>query len=287
MKLLLLSLLFSLTSLNVIAQDFVAIPELSSPVVDMGGFFTPEEKVQLENKIQSIFQQGLMQPQILTVETIGPESIEQFSIRVAEQWKLGGKESDNGLIFILSKAERKTRIEVGSGLEGDITDLQAHKMIQELMIPSFKKQAFANGFSQALDYSTAILGQDNKKMNELIQIKKKPEYAGLFAFVFYILVSFLFSFSRRKSRTKKGSWLRGLISAALFTLPFLALGLHNQIALGVLGLIGFIMGFFGFHQAGNYTSGGYHSRGGLGGGGSSSWGGGGGGFSGGGASGDW
>ena len=278
--------IFSLCFLTGFAQEQVEVPALSSPVVDNGNFFTAEEVSMLSSKIRGIHQKGNIQPQILTVETIGEETIEQFSIRVADQWKLGASDSDNGLIFILSRAERKTRIEVGSGLEGDITDAQAHKMIQEIMIPAFKSQQFAQGFSKALDYSTAVVAKDGKAMKKLVKVKSKPEYAGLFAFVFYILVSFLFSFSRRKSRTKKGSWLRGFISAALFTLPFLALGIHNEIALAILGVIGFVMGFFGFHQAGNYTSGGYHSRGGFGSGGSS-WGGGGGGFSGGGASGDW
>lgn len=272
-------------------QAQIEIPQLTSPVVDQADFLTDQQEQDLRHKIQAIYQSSTWQPQILTIETLEGESIEQFSIRVADEWKLGSKNKDNGLIFIISKLERKTRIEVGSGLEANVTDYQAHKIIQEVMIPAFKKQDFAGGFHNALDYVDSLLGAPVKSGNKkIVRLKQKPEFAGLFSFVFFILVSFLFSFSRRRTRVKKYSWLRGIITAALFSLPFLAMGLHNMIFIGVLAVIGFFLGFLGFHQAGSYSSGSYHRSGwggGFGSGGSSSWGGGGGGFSGGGASGDW
>ena len=269
----------------------VEIPQLTSPVVDHADFLSNDQEQALNNKIQSIYQKSKWQPQILTIETLDGESIEQFSIRVADEWKLGSKNKDNGLIIIVSKQERKTRIEVGSGLEGVITDYQAHQIIQDILIPEFKNQNFSLGFLNALNYIDSQFGDTPPAVSKkIVRVKSKPEFAGLFSFVFFILISFLFSFSRRRSRVKKHSWLRGLISAALFSLPFLAMGLHNLIFLGVLAVIGFLIGFLGFHQAGSYSSGSYHRSGwggGFGSGGSSSWGGGGGGFSGGGASGDW
>lgn len=82
---------------------------------------------------------------VLTLQDIESETIEQTSIRVAEQWKLGTAEGDNGVIVLIAVEQRKVRIEVGQGLEGDLTDFESSKIINELMLPLFKNGDFPSG----------------------------------------------------------------------------------------------------------------------------------------------
>jgi len=83
---------------------------------------------------------------ILTVPSLEGETIEDYSIKVAEAWKIGQKGKDNGIIFTVAKQERKMRIEVGRGLEGKLTDLMAGRIIDLVITPLFKQGNYDEGF---------------------------------------------------------------------------------------------------------------------------------------------
>ena len=88
---------------------------------------------------------------VLIVPTTQPETIEQFSIRVAEAWKIGRKKIDDGALLVVAKDDHKLRIEVGYGLEGALTDVTARRIIDEIIVPRFQTGDFAGGISAGVD----------------------------------------------------------------------------------------------------------------------------------------
>ena len=82
---------------------------------------------------------------ILTVDSLEGEPIEQASIQVTDRWKLGKADEDNGILIFLAKADKKVRIEVGQGLEGDLPDAYAKQIIEDVMLPLFRRGDFAQG----------------------------------------------------------------------------------------------------------------------------------------------
>lgn len=140
------------------------LPNYIGRVNDFGNFFTPKTIETLENALANHEKKTTNQIVILTVNTIGPYTIEEYGIRIAEKWKIGQKHKDNGVIIILSRNERKARIEVGYGLEGVLPDAKCKQIIEEAMIPYFKKGDFDTGILQGVEEILKIL-QDTESLD--------------------------------------------------------------------------------------------------------------------------
>ncbi|HWV39319.1 MAG TPA: TPM domain-containing protein, partial [Vulgatibacter sp.] len=120
------------------------VPRLVGPVVDQAGVLAPAEAARLEGFARAaLAADGGKGPQLafLVVRSLDGEPIESFSIRVAEAWKLGDAGRDDGLLFVLSIDDREARIEVGGGIEGELTDVQAGRIIRDRMLPEFRRGA--------------------------------------------------------------------------------------------------------------------------------------------------
>ena len=128
------------------------IPELKNRVTDLTGTLTQEEISVLEQKL-IFFESSDSSNQfvVLMIYTTGEESIEEYSMRVTEEWKIGQAEYDNGLILLIAKNDRKLRIEVGYGLESKITDAFASRVINEYITPKFKTGDFNIGINTGVD----------------------------------------------------------------------------------------------------------------------------------------
>src|SRR5690606_7235136 len=94
---------------------------------------------------------------VLLVPTTQPETIEQYSIRVAEQWKLGRAGVDDGVLLLVAKDDRSVRIEVGYGLEGALPDAIANRITDQVIVPRFRQGDYFGGLSQALERIVAVL----------------------------------------------------------------------------------------------------------------------------------
>ena len=125
----------------------VPVPPLSARVTDLTGTLDSAQRNQLEESLRAFEARNGAQLAVLLVPTTQPETIEQYSLRVAEAWKLGQKGKDNGLLVVVAKNDRKLRIEVGYGLEGDIPDAVARRVIDETISPRFKQGDFAGGLA--------------------------------------------------------------------------------------------------------------------------------------------
>ena len=94
---------------------------------------------------------------MLIVPTTAPETIEQFSIRAAEAWKIGRKKIDDGALLVIAKDDHKLRIEVGYGLEGALTDVTARRIIDETIVPRFKSGDFSGGIAAGLTRMIGVI----------------------------------------------------------------------------------------------------------------------------------
>jgi uncharacterized protein len=134
-----------------VAQADVAVPPLSGRVVDQTGTLSDSDIASLTQKLKDFETRKGSQVTVLIVPTTAPETIEQFSIRVAEAWKIGRRKIDDGGILIVAKNDRKLRIEVGYGLEGSLTDVTARRIIDEIIVPKFRSGDFAGGISAGVE----------------------------------------------------------------------------------------------------------------------------------------
>lgn len=268
------------------AQD-APVPTLNSPVMDTADLLTPQEEQALIETLRNFEAEKGAQIVVLTVPTTQPETIEQYSIRVAEAWKIGRAKIDDGAILVVAANDRALRIEVGYGLEGALTDLTAKHIIDEIMVPQFRQGQFANGIAagvagmmQVIDGEPLPAPRNQSKQGTAKSSSAIEEFAP----VLFILALGV------------GSALRKALGkgpAALLTGG--AVGLFAWLFVGALvisifaAVVAFVMVLAGAHTGRGLGAYGSHrgGRGGFGGGLGGGFGGGGGGFGGGGASGRW
>lgn len=132
-----------------LAQAQAVIPAFDSPVVDTTGSLDAAAKQQLVQQALALQQRKGSQLQVLMVPSTAPEEIEPYAVRAFEQFKLGRKGVDDGVLLVVAKDDRKVRIEVGYGLEGVIPDITAGRVIQEYLAPRFRQGDYAGGITDA------------------------------------------------------------------------------------------------------------------------------------------
>jgi uncharacterized protein len=135
----------------------VAVPPLTGQVVDQTGTLSSADIAALTQKLKDFEARKGSQIAVLIVPTTAPEAIEQYSIRVAEAWKIGRRKVDDGVILLVAKDDHKLRIETGYGLEGALTDVAARRIIDEIITPKFRTGDFAGGISAGVDRIIAVV----------------------------------------------------------------------------------------------------------------------------------
>jgi uncharacterized protein len=133
------------------ALALVAVPALSGRVVDQTGTLAAGDIASLTQQLKDLETRKGSQIAVLIVPTTDGEAIEQFSLRVAEAWKIGRKKIDDGALLVIAKNDRRLRIEVGYGLEGALTDATTKRIIDEDITPKFKTGDFAGGVSAGVE----------------------------------------------------------------------------------------------------------------------------------------
>src|SRR5437764_2419231 len=146
----------------VAAPADVAVPPLSGRVVDQTGTLSSGDIASLTQTLKNLEARKGSQLAVLIVPTTEPETIEQYSIRVAEAWKIGRKKIDDGALLVVAKNDRKLRIEVGYGLEGALNDVTARRIIDEVITPRFRSGDFAGGISAGVDRIVRLI--DGEKL---------------------------------------------------------------------------------------------------------------------------
>ncbi len=246
---LLLSVLLGLWASPAFALE---VPKHSGPVVDLAGVLSRAEQNQIAGSLVQFKRTYGPQLQVLVIPELQDETIESFSIKVVDQWQLGDKDKDDGVLLLVATADRKVRIEVGQGLEGDLPDALAGRIIQNGIIPFFKQGQVGAGIFTGLSLIAESVGGklENVPTPRLQrQHRGKQSNSGFVLFLLLFLIGPRL-FGGRRRRGMGGALLGGMLLGGALS---------------------------GRHGGGGFGGGGFGGG----------FGGGGGGFSGGGASGGW
>jgi uncharacterized protein len=143
--------------LSCIAGAQLAVPPLTGRIIDQTATLTTEQIAGLEQTLQAFEARKGSQLVVLIVPSSTPETIEQYALRVVEQWKLGRKKVDDGAILIVAKNDRALRIEVGYGLEGVLNDATSKRIVSETIAPRFKQGDFNGGIAAGVDQIIRVI----------------------------------------------------------------------------------------------------------------------------------
>lgn len=265
------------------------VPDYQGYVNDYANMISPEMERKLERALRSFDLSDSTQIAILTLDSLEGDSLEGFSIRTVDKWKIGQKSKDNGVLLLVFKKDRKTRIEVGQGLEGVLTDLLSGRIIDGVISPAFKAGQFDEGFANGVIAIINATRGEFKGAGRLHRSRSRDQAPPVFSYLFLamLMVAFLGNVSKKLGASVGGI----LIPLAVFSglgsgISLFFLFLLIPVGIGAGLLLPIILTAF-LSTRGHYYGGGFGGRGsgGFGGGGFGGFGGGG--FGGGGASGGW
>ncbi len=258
------------------------IPPLGARVTDLTATLDAGARTALEQKLAAFEQRKGSQIAVLLVPTTAPETIEQYSLRVAEAWQVGRRKIDDGIVLLVAKDDRRVRIEVGYGLEGAVPDALAKRIISEQIVPRFYEGDYAAGLNAGVDALIGLI--DGEPLPAPDGSPGRGEGNGIGALPLILFVAIFVAPLLRRSLGAFGGSLAlgagaGLVAWFLSSVLLLALG---------IGFMVFVLGLAGVGGPGRWASGGpWLGGGGRGFGGGGGFRGGGGRFGGGGASGGW
>lgn len=277
------SLLLCLLFMADAAFALVPVPPLQARVTDLTGTISAEQKASIQEELRLFEASQGSQIAVLIVPTTQPEAIEQYGIRVVEEWKLGREAADDGALLLIAKDDRALRIEVGYGLEGALNDATAKRIIAEIITPYFRNGDFFEGIQAGVQAMMKVV--EGEPLPAPTPARDQEDgLASILPGVFFCAFV-LGQMFRGMAGTFPSALGAGAVSAGVIWLV-------TGFALGAL-LFGFvlfaILMLSGLGGGRGLGAGGYYAGGGLGGGsgGGGGFSSGGGGFGGGGASGRW
>jgi len=269
-----------------LAPAQVPVPPLQTRVTDLTATLSQDQRAALERRLAALETGKGSQVAILIVPTVQPEAIEQYSIRVFDEWKLGRKNVDDGVLLLVAKNDRKLRIEVGRGLEGAIPDAYAKRIIDEEITPRFRQGDFYGGITAGVDRIVKLVEGEPMPPPQRRPAAPRTGFDPQLLFIGFILVTVIANVLHALLGRGLGSGVVGVAAAIIVyaVAGYLALA-------AIVGLVVFVISLFmgsGAGHRGGWSSGsGWSSGGGFSSGGGGGFSGGGGGSSGGGASGSW
>lgn len=157
------ALFFFLNGASLFGLD---VPSLKGPVNDHAGMLSSATRSQLNALLEDLEKSDSTQITVLTISSLEDDSLEDFSMRVADKWRIGQKGIDNGAILIIAKTDRKIRIETGYGLEGRLTDLIAGRIIRNIITPQFRSGNFDQGVLNGIQAMVNVVRGEHIAENE-------------------------------------------------------------------------------------------------------------------------
>jgi uncharacterized protein len=262
------------------AHAEVAVPPLTHRVTDLTSTLDAQQIQSLESRLAEFEANKGAQLAVLIVPTTQPETIEQFGIRVVEAWKLGRKNVDDGALLLIAKDDHALRIEVGYGLEGVLNDATAHRIIDEIIVPRFKRGEFYAGIESGIAAMMQIVNGEPLPPPQRTAARGQNNIESLMFMAFVLVVAVGGMLRALLGRFPAALLMGGALGvlAWLTVAPLLIALLVGLMAFAFVLLGGGGRGFGGY-GGGGFGGGGYGGGGGFSGGG--------GGFGGGGASGRW
>ncbi len=257
MKKFLLLFLF-ICSEQVFAQKIESKPQPPMAVNDFGNFLEPFQRDALEQKLRNYNDTTSSAIVIVTVPDLQGYDIAEVSLKYLRDWGIGTKEKDNGVVILVSKAERKARIETSRGMEGVLPDILAKQIIDERMLPYFKENDYYRGFDNAVDAIIQAAAGEYKADPKAEKGKSGFPTVIILVVLFFIIISFF------RGGGGGGNYMSRRGSRGLGGLPWFMLG-------SMLGGGGRGGGGGGFGGGGGGGFGGFGGGSGGGGGASGGW----------------
>ena len=175
------------------SAEAVKIPDYTQPVIDQTGTLTKAQIQGLTAKLDALEKEKGAQVAVLIIADTGDETIESYSMLVAEKWKLGRKDVDDGVLLLIAKESRELRIEVGYGLEGALSDVIASRIIRDFITPEFKKSDYAEGIDIGITQIINVirgepLPEPANPLDDLSEWQRSLLYAFLMAMAISVVL---------------------------------------------------------------------------------------------------
>lgn len=195
----------SLLALLVLAGPALGldVPALMGRVNDYAGILEADEKRILENYLASVETSTSAQMVLLTVPSLEGDPVEDFSLRVAEAWKIGRKGADNGLLLLVAVEDREVRIEVGYGLEGALPDGKCGTIIRQVIVPEFRDGNYYEGINKAFEVMGQAIAGDPSQL-KVLESHESESHSGVGTF--FIVLILIFVVLKIVSPCRKGRW---------------------------------------------------------------------------------
>lgn len=222
------------------------VPTLQNRVTDLAGLISSATLHRLESQLQTFERETSNQIAVLIIPSLEGESLEDYSHRVAETWKLGQQGKDNGVLLLIAKNDRKLRIEVGYGLESSLTDALSNHIIQNEIVPYFKSGDFETGIAQGV---TTIIGAIQNTYQPDLDADPNadmPLSARFFMFAIWFFVVGIHSSTALFNKSAIASIFHFIFLLPFwFAFPYVIFGPALGIIVFLIFLIGFpMMSFF-------------------------------------------
>ena len=260
-------------------------------VTDFANIISDQTQAALENQLKDFSASTSIEIAVVTIKSLNGDSVENYANQLFREWGIGKKEYNNGILFLISPNDRKTRIEVGYGLEGAMPDIQAGYIIDNIIIPEFKNSNYEQGIILGTNAIIKVVSGEKFEVSDNIDF---DGFSG-FAEIGFVVIFIAFQWLLSMLASTKSWWLGGVfgVGSAFALSYFWGLSEFPWTLVAILGGFGLILDYLvsrsyrnylkkgGKKSAWNWGFGSGSGRGGSGGGF------GGGGSGGGGASGSW
>lgn len=221
---------------NSYALDF---PEPQGYVNDFANILSSETRETLEQNLTQLEEDSSIEIALVIIESLEEITIEDYAVRLFEDWKIGKKNKDNGVLLLIALNERELRIEVGYGLEPTLTDSKAGRIIRDIITPEFKKGDYETGVINGIEAIIKIIHGEEVDLGE----EPGSNSDGGPPFIFFIIIVTFLSYLSSFLARSKSFWLGGVIGSVLgvgvglMLLSSLMTGIIMAVVLGILGLI--------------------------------------------------
>lgn len=187
------------------------VPELRGRVNDYANIIKRDDKAQIEEMLVNIESKTGAQIAVLTLKTLEDESLEEFSLKVAETWGLGQSGKDNGVLLLVSMDEHAIRIETGYGVEEFLTDAKCGLIIRNIIVPEFQKTNYSTGIKKAVENIGGLLIQDETLIDESVlnEYFADEDESDNFEFIISIIILIIAALFYILPFGKKGRYYSG------------------------------------------------------------------------------
>lgn len=178
------------------------VPYLSGRVVDLAGIVPEATEQRIEAKALELEQRTGAQIVVLTISSLEGESLEDFTIRVVDEWKLGQAGQDNGVLIFVAVDERRMRIEVGYGLEGVLTDAMSGRILDGAIAPRFREGDFGGGLERGVDAVIALVSGEGEPPP--VRERESDGIPGCFVIFFFLMFFVVLPMLRQRRHYRRG-----------------------------------------------------------------------------------